>query len=120
MAKMKTKGTEGMAEVEVGAPAPQEMAAESRSICPTCESPDLSTMQVVVTGAATIVVPLGEIPGAGYLSRHVRVDANALTRPQATALQRLVAGLRKSNSELHNGKPIVTSADAIRWLLEQM
>lgn len=66
---------------------------------------------------ATFSVPLGNVPNDAYLSRHVEAR---LDRSQALALKRLMAGLRKRNDELRSGRPVVTPADAVRWLLEQV
>lgn len=112
-----------MGDIEVGAPDGHETVTGEREICaeasPDAQEADMSSVQVVVMPSATIVAPLADVPVSGFLSRHIRIDANALTRDQATTLKRLLAGLRSKHSELRNGKPVVTSADAIRWLLEQ-
>lgn len=66
---------------------------------------------------ALIEVPLGEVDERGYAARHV--DAQ-LTPEQRGSLRRVLRGLVDKGAKMKSGKPVWTSADAIRWMLEQV
>lgn len=64
-----------------------------------------------------IEVPLGEIPPAVYITRHVEVNLDHL---QSCTLRRVFEGLDSSGARLVNGKRVASSSDVVRWLLEQV
>lgn len=69
-----------------------------------------------------IEIPIGPVPptgdGAPYLTNHV--EAGKLTQRQRVGLSRLVNGLDQAGCRLTDGRRVVTSADAVRWLLERL
>jgi len=54
----------------------------------------------------------------GYVSRHVQVGGLSLA--EGAALRRLQAGLLASGVALKNGRAVVSTADTLRWLLQQV
>jgi len=65
---------------------------------------------------ALIEVPIAA-PGEGcYLSPHLDMR---LSDPQARRLHEIREGLIGSSARLSNGRPVVSTADAVRWMLEQ-
>ena len=75
-----------------------------------------------VPALVTIEVPVAEIPAETYVQRHI--DVHLVGRyggaAQRRALKRLTVGLNESHTTLKCGKHVDTTADAIRWLLEQI
>ena len=80
------------------------------------------------TGELSIVgIPFGDLPegyeqqqaAAGRLAMggHINVQ---LDRENAERFLRVRQGLRDDNRKLSGGRPVWTSADAFRWLLENM
>jgi hypothetical protein len=68
--------------------------------------------------AVTVTVPLaGSINKADYRQRHLTAD---LDSTQAGALKRLVVALDFQQEKLASGRRVVSSGDAVRWLLEQL
>lgn len=66
-------------------------------------------------GGFTVQFQMIEPLAEGYMSR--RVDMT-LTQGQAEMASRLACTLRKSGVVMANGRPVVTSEHAIRWILE--
>lgn len=64
-----------------------------------------------------IEVPLGEIPPAVYITRHIEVN---LDHVQSCTLRRVFEGLDASGARLVNGKRVASASDVVRWLLEQV
>jgi hypothetical protein len=121
MAKAKTKelvqGTDANEMVDVGIPVIEPQSTLQDSSAPSLSpAPEISRRQLEIT-PVTISVPIIDIAPSVYLSRHVEVR---LTHEQAATMKRLQGGLRRTNVELANGRPIVTPADTVRWLLEQV
>ena len=79
--------------------------------------PDVAAESKHPAELMTVRAPLGEIKPDSHVSRHVD---SRLTAAQGLALKRLVAGLDASHARLANGRPVVTGAEAMRWLLEQI
>jgi len=94
-------------------PEPPIADADADSDLPTDHSP-LPTM--------VIEVPLSaEIPSlTGGLHVTTRVEVSHLTAEQRTALWRLHKGLNDSHAQLANGRHVDHTADAVRWVLEQL
>lgn len=77
------------------------------------------------------LIPLGELQG-GYelaqaeagrinLGKGVRSHLNVqLERDNAEKFLRVRQGLRDENAKLDNGRPVYSSADTLRWMLENM
>lgn len=75
-----------------------------------------------------IDIPLGELP-PGYETQlaargrinfgrtHLQVQ---LKQDEAEMMLRLRQGLRDSNAKLADSRPVVSNADALRWLLSQL
>jgi hypothetical protein len=74
------------------------------------------TEQTTEGTVATIEVPLGEPREGVYLSPHLDMR---LSDPQARRLHEIREGLIGSSARLCNGRPVVSTADAVRWMLEQ-
>lgn len=81
---------------------------------PQAATPAAAELPVIAT--RLLELPLGVVP-CGYVSRHV--DAR-LDRRQGAALRRLQDGLDRAGRRLANGKRVISTADAVRWLLEQI
>lgn len=75
------------------------------------------TPQEAASDQAPLAVPLGEIPAGVYVSKHVEAQ---LDGPQAATLRRVLAGLDRDGARLANGRRVTSSADAVRWLLENI
>jgi hypothetical protein len=71
--------------------------------------------EVEITEKA-ITVPLATSQ-RGHVPRHVEVQ---LSLSQGRALKSLQIALEESRMRKDNGRPVVSKADAIRWLLEQL
>jgi len=102
---------------------PPVLAAPSREETFVVHGPlpwrDASTMERLPGyGFRLIETPVIEPPEGLNQPRHV--DVNNLTAAQATAWRQLFLGLEKSGTRLASGRRVTTSADAIRWLLEQL
>lgn len=63
-------------------------------------------------------LPLGPIPPEGYLPDVVSV--RFLTLRERRAFKRLMVGLTASKAKLATGQPVLSGADAVRWLLDQV
>lgn len=61
--------------------------------------------------------PIADARPDEYAPRHLDVQ---LTTRQSIAMQRLFIGLDRDGARLLNDRRVVTAADAIRWLLEQV
>ena len=59
-------------------------------------------------------------PVDGYIPRYVSTNHVRLTEGQGTALKELVAGLRREDASLKNGRPVETRFHAVQWLLERV
>jgi hypothetical protein len=57
------------------------------------------------------------VPANCYVSRHVDCQ---LSHAQARTLRELVEGLMDAQARLANGRRVTTSADAVRYLLDQL
>jgi len=86
--------------------------------------PDLPEPDPIVEAPAAapkvrrIVLELPYAPvTAGYEQRHIDV---LLSHRQATAMRHVFDGLQASATKLRNGKFVQSTADAIRWLTEQV
>jgi len=66
----------------------------------------------------SIVVPVVTPKPETYSSRHVEVGA--LSNDQAIALRHVFEGLQNRKHQLKNGRFVQASADAIRFLLEEI
>ena len=64
-----------------------------------------------------LVVPIAERDFAYGALRHADCQ---LSDRQAAILRLVLTGLYETNSRLANGRPVVTTADAIRWIMEQL
>ena len=51
---------------------------------------------------------------------HDQIHLTSLTRKQCVGLRWLFAGLRRTNVEFDNGKPVAYRQDAVRWILERL
>jgi len=65
-------------------------------------------------GTITIEAPVAEPPAGNYETRHIEVQ---LTGVQPRGLKRLFGGLY--GAQLANGRLVQTSADVVRWIMEQ-
>ncbi len=73
---------------------------------------------VVTIATVTVTLPCAAEPIRDcYVGRHADVRMN---RAQAEALRRLQLGLDARGDRLASGKRVITTADAVRWLLEQI
>jgi hypothetical protein len=94
---------------------------KAQSMPATIEPPGIDipdeTPEVSLPSSAVIEVPLGNLVEGGHLSRHVEAR---LDQRQREALRRLYSGLYDARTKLANGKFVLSNADAIRWLLEQL
>jgi len=66
---------------------------------------------------AVLELPLGPIAEKIHISRHVDTQ---LSHAQARAMRSLIEGLRDSNAKLANGRRVTTSADVVRFILDQI
>ena len=66
--------------------------------------------------SVTITVPMSRITLTGFVGSHVDVQ---LSHSQAVALRRLFHALDAAGTRLTNGRRVATTADAVRWILEQ-
>lgn len=66
-------------------------------------------------------LPIGDLPHSGFEASQARgrMHINAYLRSQAaTGILRLRNGLRNRNAKFADGRPVFSTADALRWLLE--
>lgn len=87
--------------------APDEPAAEARNAAPA----ELTTRET------TITVPLRHNPVPRYMARHVEVQ---LDSDHAATLAQLLEALDHAGERLKSGRRVASSADGLRWLLEQI
>lgn len=73
--------------------------------------------EVTNQDSVMVELPLGELPGKGYLSKHIDVSLNA---KQAKALRRVTIGAENAGRRLANGRRIVDNPGAIRHILEKI
>ncbi len=85
-----------------------------------------ATQTEIITVA--IDIPLGDLP-RGYEAQlaargrinfgrtHLQVQ---LKQDEAQMMLRLRQGLRESNAKLEDSRPVVSNADALRWILAQI
>ena len=66
---------------------------------------------------ATITAPLGSVDPVAYASDHIDGRLDPL---QASGLRHLYNGLDAAGKRLRNGRRVLTSIDAVRWLLEEL
>ena len=104
------------------APAPIESKPPKPETPPAEEEPeiaeDVGAVPVLEPMMATITVPLSPSALEGcYISNHVDVR---MTIAQATVLRRLHLALDTSEARLANDRHIASTADAVRWLLEEI
>lgn len=66
---------------------------------------------------ATLTAPLGSVDPVAYLSDHIE---GRLDPFQGSGLRHLVNGLDAAGKRLRNGRRVLTSIDAVRWLLEEL
>jgi hypothetical protein len=85
-------------------------ACDEVSIAPAPQA----TLAGVRCKTVTITLPVGD-PRGGYLPKHVEVRFDV---DQAAVLQRLYRGMRETNVELRNGRPVDSVADVFRHLIE--
>lgn len=64
----------------------------------------------------TLRIPLAPMPTAGYTSRHVDVHLGDL----GLTMRRVFDGLDLAGARLASGKRVASTADALRWILEQL
>lgn len=91
-------------------PEVQVAPTPSPAITPAITAPQVQTV--------ALSLPLGTIPPRCYVSRHC--DAGSLTNAQATAMRQLLEGLQDTNAKLASGRRVTSSADVVRYLLEQV
>jgi len=102
---------------------------------PALESPDINdaafaqeTPAQAATAGATgpgalesqsviIELPVGPPEFDGYVTRHIDIQ---LDQRQARALRRVFSALHDSAVRLPNGRYVQSSADALRYILEQI
>lgn len=71
-----------------------------------------------MTEQIQIVVPTMDDPAReSYTQRWV--TGLQLSVPQSTTLRQLKRGLQAEGANLNNNRPVQSTADAIRWLLEE-
>lgn len=68
-------------------------------------------------GVATIQVPVAQIAAGNYAAMHVNLN---LDKEQARTLKQLRAGLDQAGARLREGRRVQSSADTIRYLLENL
>ena len=105
-------------------PVAEPPAAASVAVDDGPPPPELSTVSIELPAVPLTdgqSVYLGLVPangrGRSYVDRHV--DAQLKDVRQRAALRRLRNALDASGARLANGKRCTTSADCVRWLLEQ-
>ena len=67
--------------------------------------------------AVTMEIPDRDRESPSYCEEHVDLR---LTRPHALATRLLRDALRAQHAEMDNGRHVETTADTIRWLLDQL
>jgi len=102
--------------IDIGLPDNHGDVGDVSGELPTVDISAASTPAEVTFPVATIKVPLGRIQPGGFVVRHVEA---VLDKSQAVTLKRITSALRVRNDEQRNGRPIVSGADAVRWILEQ-
>ncbi len=68
--------------------------------------------------ARTLTLPVAVNPSR-KISTPRHVDVGRLTADQGSSLAGIREGLRATHETLANDRPVVTNADAVRWVLEQ-
>lgn len=126
MAKTKTKTTAENSEAsELARAAPQSIPGLSPA-----EKPDAEANKPRRLLHVDIQIPLGELPEHGHElnkarggkinlgdgRRHVQAQ---LASFDAEMLLMIRQGLRQANAKLEDEKPVVSNADALRWLLRK-
>ena len=71
---------------------------------------------VVTNGAAMIEIPDAVPVEGSYIARETGDIAGELRGPALRAFRRFHAGLVQTNAKLPCGRPVVSKADALRWL----
>lgn len=107
---------------ESGAPqveAPEEVGMRKSEFGPEVQvAPSPPTVIAPQVQTVALSLPLGTIPPRCYVSRHC--DAGNLTNAQALAMRQLLEGLQDTNAKLASGRRVTSSADVVRYLLEQV
>lgn len=67
-------------------------------------------------GDVTIVLKVKEVEASAYETRHV--DVTSLSDRRARAMKHLTLGMM--GAPMSDGKPVRTSADVVRWILDQV
>ena len=123
MAKKPSGREQLRAESGEPAEAPEEVGMRKSEVgteVQVAPAPAVSPPAVIAPQVQTVALslPLGTIPPRCYVSRHC--DAGSLTNAQATAMRQLLEGLQDTNAKLASGRRVTSSADVVRYLLEQV
>ncbi|MBW3540759.1 MAG: hypothetical protein KY476_10850 [Planctomycetes bacterium] len=100
--------------------------AEPLNLQPELEAgfdPQLDEHERIETAAdlRSIELPLADPPATSYLAQETgHLDARLNTPAQRAGLRRLHAGLVAAGAQLAGGKPVVSKADVLRYLFEQL
>ena len=66
---------------------------------------------------ATVKVPMAPIGEEGYKARHIQVQLEGV---EAVKMKSLFQGLDQEGARLANGRRVMSNADAIRWMLQNL
>lgn len=73
-----------------------------------------------VTKTVTITIPICAPDPESYIANMSGRINTRLDREQREAFKRLHSGLRESNAQLANGRPVDGASDVLRWLFERV
>jgi len=82
------------------------------------EEPTDLEVPTKMVSSVSVSVPLASV--SGYVSGHVAIRFAPGESHLAETLKRLHEGLYQSSAKMASGKHITSTADAVRWMLEQV
>ena len=77
-----------------------------------------TTVHSITAGKITVDVPVMLMVN-GYVTRNLRSDVR-MTHQQAMGWRSVLQGLEQQDAKLTNGKYVANTADAVRWMGEQV
>ena len=102
-------------EAEAGSDA--DSGAEATQKMPTIT---MRSATIEVEGFA-LQVPMAEPEEGTYIASQIgRIDVSLNRFDELPGFRKLHAGLRAANIVMKDGKPVLSAADVVRWLMQQL
>jgi hypothetical protein len=99
----------------------QKKPAASRDENPGVDAQDLSAPRATVHGDAVVIrrlpVQVPFVTTAKYAQKVVYLE---LRDAEAATLRGVLEGLEQIGAKMPNGKPVASSQDALRWVLQEL